>query len=201
MRSSGIFAAEQRHQLLDLARYADADRVADREFVAAHRHQPQADVEHHLGRNAIAERRTERGRDVAAHPDVFPLRRAHDLRKGRQRFVDRHVDVLFREVFGGRGEDGDRVGSRHPRTFVALPVRYQDRIADAGGLADAREDLGGIGHLRNRLRADERRRFDPLQTGLGEQIDIANLVGGRDDGALVLQAVARPHLKDRHAVR
>ena len=36
---------EQRHELVDLARHADADRVADRKLVASHLHELHADVD------------------------------------------------------------------------------------------------------------------------------------------------------------
>ena len=39
---------EERHQRLNLARNADADRVADRKLVAAHLHELETDLEHVL---------------------------------------------------------------------------------------------------------------------------------------------------------
>ena len=53
-------------------------------------------------------------------------------------------------------------------------------IVDARVLRDVAIDLGGVGHLRHPLRADERARLDHAQPGVGERGDVVDLRLGRN---------------------
>ncbi len=66
-----------------------------------------------------------------------------------------------------------------------------------GPAGDAREHLGGVGHLRHPFRADERRHLDHRQIRRAQAVDELDLVGRRDQRAFVLQPVARADFDDR----
>ncbi len=178
MRLSGISFRKQWHELLDLARNADADSVPDGQLVAPHLHQLEAHVEYHLRGDTIAEWRAESGRNVAAHPNAVAFGSAHDFSKRYERLADRHIDIALGETFRRRRKNSDCVGAGNPRALVALEVRNEHGVAYAGCFANAGEDLGRIGELRNRLGANERGCFNPFQTRLREQIDVADLIVG-----------------------
>ena len=128
------------------------------------------------------------------------MRASQTSRVGGQRLVDALVDVLAAERFGGRGEHRDFVDAGGERALEAREVRDERRVARARPPRDAGEHLGGVGHLRHPLRADERRHFDHRQARRAQAVDERDLVGGRHERALVLQPVARPDFDDRHVI-
>src|SRR5689334_3207005 len=108
MHRNGIerdLGGEHRHERFNLTWHADADRIADGELVTPHRHQFDAYVDDGLGRHRIAERRTECGRDIAAHPAAVVFRRLYDVAKRLERLANGHIDVALREMLRCRGED------------------------------------------------------------------------------------------------
>ena len=55
-------------------------------------------------------------------------------------------------------------------------------------------------HLRDPFRTDEAACLDGRHTRAAESVDELDLDGGRDDGLLVLQPIARPDFNDVHEV-
>jgi hypothetical protein len=82
------------------------------------------------------------------------------------------------------------------RPLEAARIGHERGVQRAGASCDAGEHLAGIRHLRHPARADERTGLDHRQAGGAEPIDERDLVGGGDDGVLVLQPVARAHFDD-----
>ena len=110
----------------------------------------------------------------------------------------------------GRQEDVDlvegaavgRVGvEQRERRVEPLLVRDQDADRDVLRDVDRAEHLGGVGELRDDVGPHEARDLQPPQPGAREQVDEPDLLGGRDDLGLVLEAVARPDLADPDGVR
>src|SRR4029079_17180401 len=58
------------------------------------------------------------------------------------------------------------------------------------------DDCLCVGHLRNPCRVGEAGDLDALDPGANSVVDVGEVVLGRDDPRLVLQAVARPDLDD-----
>ena len=102
-------------------------------------------------------------------------------------------------MFGCGGKDRNGVGSGVFGALIAFHVRRKHRIADARRFADPRKHVAGVGELRYRFRAHERRRFDPSQPGRRQQIDVADFVVGGNDFRFVLEPVASAHFEQRDA--
>ena len=118
---------------------------------------------------------------------------------GRKRSSDSAIEQLmffFENASDAAPKTATSVGARGARGLEALQVRRQHRIGDAGLAADALQHLGVVGHLRDPLRRDERRRLDRRQAGVREPLDQLDLHRGRHLARLVLQAVARADLDD-----
>ncbi len=82
----------------------------------------------------------------------------------------------------------------------AAAVGGEGAVADPGVLLHGRPHLGGVGHLRDGLGADEAHGLDAGQAGARERIDEPDLVGG-GHGRLVLEPVARSDLPQRDPIR
>jgi hypothetical protein len=93
-----------------------------------------------------------------------------------------------------RHEDRDLAHAGGERGVEAAAVGHQARQDHAVSARHAARDLGGVGQLRDPLRADEAGDLDPRQAAVDQRGDERDLVGGRDVARLVLQAVAGPDL-------
>ena len=182
-------------------RRADADRVAQRDLVAAHRVQLRGDP-HHVGERHVALVRTaEHRRDVAAHAHAIGIGAFQDGPEAVQRLRDGGVGVLEVERLGGGCEHRDFGRAGGACTFVALFVRYQHRIGNPRLAGDPVQHRGRVGHLRHPFGADEGGRLDAAQAGPRQPVDQFDLAGRADVDLFVLQAVARADLDDAHVQR
>jgi hypothetical protein len=78
----------------------------------------------------------------------------------------------------------------------AARVRDEHAACDVLRDVDRRQHFASIGELRDDVGAHEARELDPAQACPCEPLDERDLVGGRNDLGLVLQAVARADLAD-----
>ena len=117
-----------------------------------------------------------------------------------ERLVDRHVDVALVERLRGCGEDGDRFHARFDGAIEPPHVWHEDRELHTRIFRNVAIHLGGIRHLRNPLRTDERAGLDHAQSRIGERSDVVDLHVGRDRDLFVLQTVAWADLDDLHGV-
>ena len=193
----GAGLGERLHERGDVARGADADRVAEAELADAHLEQPLPDRDDLLGLDRALPGVAEAHRDVAA--DVHPRRERPLDRRGEhlELGVQRAVEVLGREGLGGAGEDRHVPQAELERPVQAALVGHQHGALDALG-TKAGHQLGGVGQLRHPARVDEGGGLDDRQPG-GQQPPHELLLHlHRDDALLVLQAVARADLVDPH---
>ena len=123
---------------------------------------------------------------------------SHHLRKARERFLDRAVDVLA--VVGLRRGDEHakrvRAGLDGPRR--PFGVRDQRDQLRAPRAVDPGQHLGGIRQLRHRARRDERGELHARHARLDQLVDQRDLGRGRDEVVLDLKTVARPDLGHGH---
>ena len=103
--------------------------------------------------------------------------------------------------FGDRHHQVDLVGFERKRPLDPLEVRRQEPVGNVRKPVDLRHHLIGVGQLRNRLGMDDGGDLDILQTGPDQGVDDFNLLFGRDELLLVLEAVPRPHIDDGHFFR
>ena len=80
----------------------------------------------------------------------------------------------------------------------AAAVGDERPVGEAVAARQPREQLVGVGELRHDVGPHERGDLDRAEAGIGDQLDHAQLVGGRNDAREALQAVARPDLDDLH---
>jgi hypothetical protein len=99
---------------------ADADGIAQRNFVTTHRMEAGGHAHHvrhrHLALIGAAEHRGH----VAAHPDPIGGRTFEHRGEARDRLVDAGVDVLAVEGLRGGGEHRDFLGADGAGALVAL---------------------------------------------------------------------------------
>src|SRR6185312_8254757 len=143
----------------------------------------------------------EHGGHVTAHRDAFGLCAIEHGNEAFDGFVDRGIDVLAVERLACGSEHGDFGRTNSARTFVALQVRNQHRIAHARFLADCGEDFRGIGELRHPFRTDKAGRLDGLQAAFRQALDQFDLDRRRHDGLFILQTVACANFDDANACR
>ena len=159
------------------------------------------DLEHALARDDALVRAAEARRDdrLDAQPGVARAR--DDPLEAVERRGDRAVDVAQVVRLGRRQEDADLVEAlaQLERVVQAARVRDEHAARDAVRDVDRRQHLARVGELRDDVGAHEARDLDAPQPGAREPVDQRDLVGGRDDLRLVLQAVARADLADRDA--
>ena len=124
---------------------------------------------------------------------------SHDRRVGRQRLLDRLVDVALAERLRRRRENGDLGHARLVRRGEAASVGHQRGVASPRSPRDSACDVARIAHLRHARGIDEGRDLDHRQPGRSQRVDKRNLCRGRNLRGFVLQAVAGAHLDDGHA--
>ncbi len=94
--------------------------------------------------------------------------------------------------------------SRQPAAAARSKPRAVQDQADVGDVVALRQgaiDGLGVRHLRHPPRIHEARDFDAPDSGIDGTTDELDLHVGRNQGGLVLQAVARPDLHDADAAR
>ena len=188
-------------QVVDLARHAHADRVAEADLVRAQVEQPQADVDDLGDFDRPSERTAERGRDVGALPPAELGRPREHRLEGRERLVDRHADVALSERVAGRGEDGQRVGSGGDRRG---PCRARwERARDSGpatcaaGAAISSSASASCGIALGDTKLVASISIKPAATRSSMYSSLSSVEIGC---GLVLQAVARADLVDADAM-
>src|SRR5438445_1966676 len=185
----------------DAPRCSNADRVAQRNLVAAHLIEFLRDGGHRLRRHLAFVGTARRAGNVAAHAHLACPRSLDDGGEAFEALRDAAVDVPQAERLGSGAEYGDLLGTRGARRFEALQVWYEHRVGHARLLAKAGHDLRAVGHLRNPFRRNEGGRFDRGQACIGEAMDELDLDLGRNPPRFVLQAVAGAPLDDPHFPR
>ena len=143
-------------------------------------------------------RAAEHRRDVGAHAHARRRRRRDHLLERGQRLGDGLVHVLLVVRLRRRQEDRHLLHARVERLLQALAVGHQAGVDHALLALDAARHVAGVGELRDPLRVDEAGDLDVREAGRGERVDHGDLVAGGDRPRLVLQAVARADLVDRH---
>ena len=121
---------------------ADADGVAERDFVAAEVPQHLGDVDHRLRLDLALIGAAEHAGDIAAHPDAVGLGAGQHRLEALDRFRDRAIDVGARKAFRRRGEHRDQLGAGGLRGLIALLVRHQHVEFAIRVMADAAQHLG-----------------------------------------------------------
>src|SRR6266851_2615402 len=154
-----------------LERRADADGVAERDFVAAEIPQYPRDVHHGLRLHLAVIGAAEHAGDIAAHLDAVSLGSDDDGLEAVDGFGDRAIDIGPRKAFRSRGKYRDHPGAGRARGVVALFVRHQHVEFAVWMVTDATQDLIRIHHLRDRLRRHERSDFDGVQPGADQRLD------------------------------
>ena len=142
-------------------------------------------------------------RDVGADPQPCVARArattganiSIDSATVRLRFLRAKVSVALPKM-AMCADPGSSARSR-PRSLGTRTGRRGPRPTSPRSASTSR----GVGELRHPGRRDERRRLDRLEPGGGQSADELRLHGGRDDGLLVLQTVARAHLVDGDPAR
>ena len=110
-------------------RGSGADRVADRDLVAAHLVELARDAHDGLGIDLAFVRAAEADRNIAAHFQSARDRFGGDFGEAGEAFFDRAVRVALREAFAGGAEDDDFIG---PADRSVQPLRRTS--TDAPGL-------------------------------------------------------------------
>jgi hypothetical protein len=185
----------------DVTRRRDADRVAERELVAAEVGQAGADGNDLRNRYVALPRIAVAHRHVPAYGQTRVQRPPYHRLEHRELVVERRVEVLHRERLGGAGEDRDLGDTCLQGAVQAALVRHQYGCPDAGRQIDPGQQFGGVGELGHPLGVDEAGGLDRGQPGRGQPVDELGLDLEVDDRVLVLQPVARPDLVDRHPLR
>ena len=155
-------ARDRAQQLPRLQGRADADGVAERDFVAAEIPQHFCDVDHRLRLDLALIGAAEHGGDIAAHPDAIGFGARQHRLEPLDRFRNRAIDIGARKAFRRGGEHRDQFGAGGLRGLVSLLVRHQHREFAIRVMADAAQHLGRSHHLRDRLGRDERADLDRL---------------------------------------
>jgi len=147
-------------------------------------------------------RAAERHRDhtLAAQPFLAPAR-DHRLETG-QGLLDRPVHVPSVVDLRSRQEEADLREALTQRERVVEPALVGHEYGDGHLLGDIgpAEHLGPIGQLGDRIGTHGAGDLEPAQSGAGEHLDQAHLVGGLDHLRLVLKPVARADLADAHGI-
>ena len=150
-RSSGMPAAVgERHELGDLVRDADPDRVAEADLVDTELDEPFRDRDRGGGLDATGIRAAEGCRDVGPPPPAELGRTGEDRSERSERRIHGHPDVVLGERVRGCREHGDRVDSGNFGARHAPLVRDEDREADAASSGERRHQLVRIGQLGDR---------------------------------------------------
>src|SRR6478672_3476806 len=178
---------------------ADADGVAEAELAGAEVEEPLAHRDDLVDRDGALPRVAEAHRHVGADVQPRLAGAAHGRLEHRELLVEAAVEVLLREGLGRRAEDRDVLAAELQRPVEAAVVRHQHREVGAAG-TQAGHQVGGVGELGHPPGVHEAGRLDDREPGRQEPFDELGLDLGRDQGLLVLQAVARPDLVDRDPV-
>ena len=178
------------------ARIADADGVAERDFVAAH---VEEDFRHFGGflrrHDAFVGTADDTG-NIAAHRDCQRRGGGNHRLEALQAFRNRTVDVLLREGLRGGAENRHFIRAGRDGAVETLQVRRQRSVGHARPALDAGQHDSVVAHLRHPFRRDEGGRLDHRQPGRGQALDQFDLGFARDDLFFVLQAVARADFDD-----
>src|SRR6267378_3967326 len=185
----------------DASRRSDADRVAERDLVAAHLVELFRQRGDRLRLHVAFVGASRRAGNVAAHAHFAFPRGLDDRGEALEALRDAAVDVLPAERFGSGAEYGDLLRARCARRFEALQVRNEHRVGHARLPAQAGHDLRAVGHLRNPFRGYEGGRLDRRQPRFGEAMDELDLDLGRDPLRFVLQAIPWAYIDDSHLPR
>ena len=145
-------AGDRAQEFPGLQGRADADGVAERDFVAAEVPQHFCNVDHRLRLDLALIGTSEHAGNIAAHPDAVGFGAGEHRLEALDRFRNRAVDVGAGKALRGGGEYRDQFRARGLRSLVALLVRHQHREFASRMMADATQHLGRAHHLRDRLR-------------------------------------------------
>jgi hypothetical protein len=156
-----------------------------------------------VGRHFALQRAAERGRDPDLDTDSGRTRMAQ-FDDGTH-FVDH---LLARPAYVGermrcasRYRDRDLVHSGIDGGFSTFHVRHQCHHRPIRQRHRVPHDVGGVGHLRQQLRRNERSDLDLAQTGRVQSVDPGELGCSRHRPRNALQAVARADFTDQYIGR
>jgi hypothetical protein len=113
-----------------LERGAGADRVAERDLVAAHGEQGGGDPRDGVRGDLPLVGAAQHAGDVAAHPEAGVAGLLHDRREAAEALLDGAVDVAPGEALRRGAEHRDLAHPAGEGTIQALQVRHQHGVAD-----------------------------------------------------------------------
>jgi hypothetical protein len=183
-----------------LERRADADGVAERDFVAPEIPQQLRDIHYRLWLDLAVKRTAEHAGDIAADPDAVGPGSDHDRPETLDRFGDRAIDIGPRKAFRGRGEHRDHFCASCARGLIAPFIRDKHVEFAVSMMDDATQHLIGIHHLRDRFGRHERPDLNGVQPGADQRLDKADAVRDVDRRLFILQAVARADFDDTNGI-
>src|SRR5688572_25391612 len=182
----------------DLPRHRDADRVGEDDLIDGRR-EPLGEVDDAPGVDRALERAAEGDANRDGGADAVRPRALRDALRGGHRLLDGGVLVPPVEALGGGEGEVDLVQPGGGQPVVAALVEREAGVDDAVAALEALDDLFGAGHLRHQLGVHEADRLDAAETRPGEPVHEVRAHRRLEGLRLVLEAVARPHVADRHA--
>jgi hypothetical protein len=187
------------HEVVNLARDGDADRVREDDLLRVGRRDPLGQLEHAFGRHATLERAAERDADRDRERNAIGLCSRADPLDRRERFLHGSICVPAVELLGGSEREVRLVEAGGAEPVVALLVQNEAGVDDSFSTIDSLHDLLGARHLRHPVRVDEAHGLDTRQARGSEPVDELGANGRLEHHALVLEPVTGADLADRHA--
>ncbi|MNS56894.1 hypothetical protein D3C72_897670 [compost metagenome] len=187
-----------RKQLAHHVRVGIADGIGQADAVGAgieqRLHQPQ----YFIGVDMALQRAAECRADAAfdQRPGAAGIARGADARHVGNDFVGRLAQVGQAVRMAGRQRHEHQVRAAGQRILRAAQVRHQHRDEQTRQRARERDQLRGIGQLRQQVRRHERADFQLTQAGRVRAANPRFLAGRGQDGADALQAVAQTDFAD-----
>ena len=191
---------ERRDQPADVAGRAHTDGVAEAELVGPEVEEALADLDHLVDRDVPLPRVAEAHRDIGANVEPGGARPGHGGLEHLELPVQAAVEVLLGEGLRGTAEDRDVPATQLEGAVEPALVGDQHRELTAL-VAEDLHQLCGVGELGHPLRVDEAGGLDDGEPRRHQPPDELGLDLGRHQRLLVLQAVPRADLVDRHPLR
>jgi hypothetical protein len=190
-----------RDELLDLTRHAHADRVGEDDLVGATDGQLFCERADLRRIDRALERAAEGDADRDGCPNPVGVRTVDDPLRRVNRLIDGRVLIPLVEGLRRGEREVHLVETGRRKTLVTQLVESQARIGHTLDTVDSLYDLLRAGHLRHARRVDEAACLDAREAGAREPVDELCPRARLEDLRLVLEAVSRPDVADRHLHR